>query len=313
MLAALCYGAWWLSPFSGGGVTVTGLAFEAKPYVMFGLVPSFTREGQPLRSSNALGYRGAELQQPKPEGRTRVVCLGGSTTYGFRVADSEAWPAVLGRLLSAARPELDIEVVNAGVESYTSAESLARLAFDVLELKPDLLVLHHAANDVRPRRYPGFEPGYGHFRKVWNGSPEGYAPTGGELSGINFFIQQAPDPAADAAEPGDVLSRLERAGTGSFRRNLISMLGVAAAHDVPLVLTTMPYDPASIGSDPGLGPGIDQHNDVLRALAAERDVPLVDLATLFGGGGFVDPIHLDPKGSRRKARLLVEPLAALLP
>lgn len=298
----------WAAGLFGSGTTVTGLAFEARPYVMFGLVPSFTRQGELTKTSNALGYRGAEIAIPKPAGTTRIVCLGGSTTYGWQVNDDEAWPAVLQELLNDAAPDLTVEVVNAGVESYTSAESLANLAFRVLELQPDLLVVHHAANDVRPRRYANFVPSYDHYRKVWNGSPTGYDPQGGELSGINFFIQQA-----HPAEAGEPLANLAAAGTGTFLRNMISMLGVAEAHGLPLVLTTLPYDAEGAKADPGLGPGIDEHNALLRGLASQRGVPLVDLAARFSGNGFIDPIHLDAAGCREKAQLMANGLVDLLP
>lgn len=311
-VAASCAGAWWLvQHFTGATGGGGDLAFVARPYVMYGLKPSFTRSGERLRTSNALGYRGAEIEQPKPAGRTRIVALGGSTTYGFAVDDEHTWPRQLEQLLRAARPDLDLEVINAGVESYTSAETLTSLAFRVLELDPDLIILHDVVNDVRPRRYAGFDPGYGHYRKVWDGDGSGYEDLGNrypENRGINFFIQHLPpDP------PGDALANLAAAGTGTYRRNLISILGIAAAHGVRAVLTTMPFDAARTGED--LATGMTQHNAILRELAAERGLPLVDMAAEFPSnrGWFVDEVHVDAEGSLAKARLVLEGLLPLLP
>lgn len=82
-----------------GGELAERIAFEPRPYVMWGLRPGFTRasgDGRPLRTSNSLGFRGAEIELPKPPGRTRILCLGGSTTYAFAVDDDAAYPHVLG-------------------------------------------------------------------------------------------------------------------------------------------------------------------------------------------------------------------------
>ena len=310
-LAVLVAAAWFVvDRLSTPSLSADELAFEARPYLMFGLKPDFTRKGEPPRTSNAQGYRGEALTVPKPAGRTRIVCLGGSTTYGYRVADGDTWPVRLQELLRAARPDLDLEVVNAGVESYTTAESLTNLAFHVLDLEPDVIVVHHNANDVRPRRYRGFDAGYTHYRKVWNGSTEGYRALGGELGGINSFIQHLPpDP------PGDALENEAAAGTDTYRRNLVSIVALARGHGIDVVFTSMPYDPALAAQDPGLGEGMDEHNSLLRRLAPELGVPLVDLVTPFVGHPelFVDAIHLNPEGSLAKARPLAEELARRLP
>ncbi|MEM9777435.1 MAG: hypothetical protein AAF902_22850, partial [Chloroflexota bacterium] len=50
-----------------------------------------------LTSNNSLGFRGSEeIEMPKPDGRFRVVAIGGSTTYTIKVLnDIEAYPAQL--------------------------------------------------------------------------------------------------------------------------------------------------------------------------------------------------------------------------
>lgn len=311
VVAGLSFAAWKLLQLSTGGAADAlrseDMAFVERPYLMYTLKPSFTRRDEPLRTSNSLGLRGAEVQLPKPDGRIRIVCLGGSTTYGFQVADDETWPAVAGRLLTELRPDLDVEVINAGVESYTTAESLANLAFRLLELEPDVVLVHHAANDVRPRRYPGFDPGYAHYRKVWDGSVEDYKPLGGEMNGINALIQVPPP------EPqGDLLDNLQASGSATFRRNLISLVGLTRVHGKRPVLTTLPFD--AVQSEPALAAGTRQHNDIIRALAVEMDVPLIDVDLDFAGAGhFIDAVHLDATGSAEKGRRVAEGLAQLLP
>lgn len=282
-------------------------AFRPLPYVMYGYKPSFTREGEPHRTTNDLGYRGRPVVVPKPAGVYRIVCLGGSTTYSYAVPDDETYPVHLERELAARRPDLVIEVVNAGVESYTSAESLTNLAFRVLDLQPDAVVVYHAANDVRPRQYRNFDSGYAHYRKVWNGDSSGYVDLGGELNGINFFVQHPPPQPA-----GRENENVHEAGTGAFRRNLTSLVGIARAHGVLPILVTFAAMP---GPSAVLADAILEHNDVIRERAAALGVPCVDFAPRMTVGPelFVDQVHTNVEGTRLQARLIAEDLAGHLP
>ena len=64
---------------------------------------------------------------PKPPTAYRIVCLGGSTTYGDGVEDWHfTYPALLQDSLRA-RGIGDVEVVNAGVSGYSSYESVVNL------------------------------------------------------------------------------------------------------------------------------------------------------------------------------------------
>jgi acyl-CoA thioesterase-1 len=78
------------------------------------------------------------------ESRGVIVCMGDSLTAGYRVDESEAYPALLAAML--ARDGLPYEVVNAGVSGETSSGALARLDW-VLTLAPDIVILETGAND----------------------------------------------------------------------------------------------------------------------------------------------------------------------
>ena len=62
-------------------------------YLGYAPTPGYSRG--PNRH-NALGFRGAEVAVPKPPTAYRIVCLGGSTTYGDGVEDWHfTYPALL--------------------------------------------------------------------------------------------------------------------------------------------------------------------------------------------------------------------------
>jgi acyl-CoA thioesterase-1 len=73
-----------------------------------------------------------------------IVCMGDSLTAGYRVEESEAFPALLEAQLRADGYHYD--VVNAGVSGETSSGALARLDW-MLTLAPDIVILETGAND----------------------------------------------------------------------------------------------------------------------------------------------------------------------
>jgi lysophospholipase L1-like esterase len=81
---------------------------------------------------------------PKALGRLRIVCLGGSTTYGQGVRSSETWPAVLERVLQ--REAIPAEVINGGVPGYGSHQILLRYRRDIARLRPDVVLFYEGWN-----------------------------------------------------------------------------------------------------------------------------------------------------------------------
>lgn len=74
-----------------------------------------------------------------------VVMLGDSLTAGYELADDEAIPAVVERVLAARGVEA--RFVNAGVSGDTTADALNRYDWSVAGANADLLVVALGAND----------------------------------------------------------------------------------------------------------------------------------------------------------------------
>jgi len=99
-------------------------------------------------STNSHGFRGPEITVPKPPGKIRIACIGGSTTvWGFR--DALTYPAMLQQMLRECYPGYGdrIEVVNCGIYGLNSTEEPA-LIEEVAALEPDLLVHYNFINDL---------------------------------------------------------------------------------------------------------------------------------------------------------------------
>jgi lysophospholipase L1-like esterase len=98
----------------------------------------------PETTVNPAGYRG-HLYPPGPHpGRTRVLMLGDSLTFGYGVSDDET----TSRRLETLVPSL--EVVNLGVQGYGTDQALLRFESEGLAFEPEIAVLNFClANDFR--------------------------------------------------------------------------------------------------------------------------------------------------------------------
>ena len=112
------------------------------------LLPVRGQELGPI-SINSLGFRGPEIDQPKPPGRIRVAFIGASTTFCAEASSREAtWPHLVVAALEAAAPDLDFDYVNGGVAAFTVSASLSNLELRIAPLEPDVIVYYEATNDL---------------------------------------------------------------------------------------------------------------------------------------------------------------------
>jgi len=278
-------------------------------YVGYRLNPALPRV-------NRWGFYGEDWE-PGPRDGLRIACVGGSTTQGV---GGNSYPSELQKLLDASGAG-EVEVLNFGVAGWTSAESLVNYALLAQDFEPDVVLVHHAVNDLLPRRIPDFRSDYRHFRKPWS-QPE----LGPELRFLvesseavasvlarrqmgalieNFVARQAPTgwrPDPDAPFTGS---------SETFLRNLRALCVLVRSHGGVPVLLTMPAGPEG---EPWRLQGIREHNADVREFAASEQVLLVDLEATFERHSenlepeFLDFVHLTRKGERAKANAVLTAL-----
>jgi lysophospholipase L1-like esterase len=73
-----------------------------------------------------------------------ILAFGDSLTYGYGVAPDESYPSILANLTQR-------KVVNAGLSGEVSEHGLERLHDELETVKPDLVILCHAGNDLLRR------------------------------------------------------------------------------------------------------------------------------------------------------------------
>ncbi|MCZ7584274.1 MAG: GDSL-type esterase/lipase family protein [Deltaproteobacteria bacterium] len=122
-------------------------------------VPAGFRQGVREADFDRLEFRSGGTTKTKPDGVFRIVCVGGSSTYGIGVEPSAVWPAVLEAMLKSAGYR--VEVINAGIPGYRSFQIFILLRDFLLEYEPDAVLMYAGFNDLNHRAGPYTD------REVW--------------------------------------------------------------------------------------------------------------------------------------------------
>ncbi len=283
---------------------------------------------------NSRGFRDLEVATQRKPGVPRIACLGGSTTEGEDEGRTGAFPHLLQEILSQ-RLGGPVEVMNFGISGWTSAESMVNYFLNVQDFEPDVVIVHHAVNDVRPRLWPNYRTDYAHFRRPW--TEPSYGAVGRFLIRssvlvaalelkrhadftLNALVGVPLEDTARQMEQSQLLPETTRA----FRRNIESIAAHVEAVGGKALLATMPASPFDKHYPGVVGerirPGLREHNEILRNLAQAEGWALVDLERKFQAREaelskhFKDHVHVTRAGNRVKAEMISDRLAqGLLP
>jgi hypothetical protein len=100
---------------------------------------------------NSDGFRSPEIASETDPNTQRVVCLGGSTTFGLGVADGECYPRRLEYYLNELDPKRrHWQVINAGVTNYSTHQGVALARRWIPRWNPDIVVCSYTWGDRQP-------------------------------------------------------------------------------------------------------------------------------------------------------------------
>ncbi|MCW5906371.1 MAG: SGNH/GDSL hydrolase family protein [Chitinophagales bacterium] len=126
------------------------------------------------RYNNNAGLRLTyEVNLQKPDSIYRILFLGGSTTYGCLVHDSDTYQQRLAAILNtqlpaSGTPFKKVECLNGGMGAATSAEILTHYLLKYQYMQPDLVLVNAGINDCGAYgNFSGavYQPDYRHWRR----------------------------------------------------------------------------------------------------------------------------------------------------
>jgi len=295
------------------------------PFRMFGFKQYTFEDGTRFIQSS----KGRKYDFEKPENTIRIVAFGGSTTQQD-APDSEDYPKLLEERLGDALPDKNIEVVNVGNVSYTTAHSIILLTLDVISWDPDVVILSHNINDLIAGYIPDFAPDYSN-----KFSHPAY--TKGQTSGEHIMrtlfgwstlywifehqFVRISLPAIKEAIGGKAYTRASYGpeppaeAQDIFRRNLETFVDIAKSHGIKVVLATQPFEPSIEYWDRTMRFHLindivvyplheelvmhhERFNEIIREVARVKGVSLVDNAKDMNGIAeyFRDHVHYTKEG-----------------
>lgn len=265
-----------------------------------------------------LGTIGRDFVLPKPAGEFRIVCLGDSTTEGVGVGPDETYPAILERLLAERSPEAAVRVINAGIGSHNSAFNLSYLAFRLIHLDPDVVVIKSSYNDYLPYVVPGMQLDYTHAfpepftvrgsrNPYWRAAAHSYFL---KLWGRVLFADEIANPFpafSGVVTPEEIRSMDFSANADRFdvyADNVRSMILLAKGRGIGVLVLDLPTspDPRHYGRfGEGFRALVSRLEQAARRVAAEENVPFIVTAPL-DAADFLDHCHNTAAGNEKIAR-----------
>lgn len=285
--------------------------FEGDPLLLWRLKPNLDHAAWDFTvvSTNAQHLRSETPDKPlgsKQPGTIRIVCLGDSVTFGYRVPvvwpdkpteydpNLLPYPMLLEKELRETNPGRNIEVVTMAVPGYTSHQGLAWLRRDVDRLQPDLLTISYGWNDasfsdVSDREAIRTDKSAVALRWLVDHS-QAFAHATRWLRSVPADQQAAP------LRPAPRVSQQE------FVANMLAMVQLAQARDIETVVMAAPY--RDVVATAPEGKLMQSYRDSLRTSMQQRRIRFLEILELTekaypsNEGWFGERIHPNHMGHR---------------
>ena len=137
----------WLGLDSGWSLRPNRAACQQRsPSLLLDFIPSCTGElNETPVTINAHGFRSGEIRE---DDSRRILMLGHSSTFGWKVESDETYPAALQRLLDEFQPAPGYQVINAGNPGHTAYQGKVLLSERGLALDPYIVTAAFGFNGL---------------------------------------------------------------------------------------------------------------------------------------------------------------------
>src|SRR3989344_1144616 len=294
------------------------------PFRMFG--PDWYAKEGDIRY--IVGRHGERYPFTKAEGTFRIVAIGGSTTQ--QQVEGIDFPRRLEELLQKQYPEKVIEVINVGNSSYPTAHFIILLSLDIISWNPDLIIASENINDLTATYFPNFALDYGNKfsneaflaqssrMQVLFGWSRLYWVLRSRLEAFSYRMLEAADIVYTRKSYGNN-PPLESSAV--FRRNWETILSIAHAKNIPIIMASQPLEPSeeywdlhmrykkynNVSVYPLHAEFLSHHtmfNDIIKKVAGLPGAYFLDNAAVFSGKKelFSDFVHYTRTGIEQLAK-----------
>ena len=292
--------------------------FEGDPLLLWRLKPNLDRAvwDYTVLSTNAQSFRADYPIGAKPSGAIRILCLGDSVTFGYRVPavwpekpneydrDWLPFPMLLEKELRNANPNRRIEVFPMAVPGYTTHQGLAWLRRDIALLQPDMVIASFGWNDASASDVPDRESiktGWLPFANRWLiDHSQAFAHA------TRWFHSRA-GPAQGPNRP------MARVGQIEYVDNFNSIVNLARDRGASVIVIGAPYRDST--TNPPEAQLMTQYRMALKSAMQQSQTPYLEILELTETAGSVNQgffgelIHPNHMGHRLMASELLKLMA----
>jgi len=289
--------------------------FEGDPLLLWRLKPNLDHVYWDFTSvsTNAQSIRADYPIGRKPAGTFRIVCLGDSVTFGYRVPpvwpekpkdynpEWQPYPMLLETELRKANPNRSIEVFPMAVPGYTSHQGLAWLRRDIGYLQPDMVIATFGWNDASLSDAPDREL----IDTRWS------SVTGRWLIDHSQAIAHVTRWMRSRKEVKPVVrTPVPRVSQKEYVDNFNAIVRVAKDHGAAVIVIGAPYRDSV--TNPAEAQLMTQYRAWLKSEMAKNQTPYLEILELTEAAGSVNQgffgelIHPNHMGHRLMASELLE-------
>ena len=224
-----------------------GGIFEGDPLLLWRLKPNLDHAvwDFTVLSTNTQSFRADYPIKAKPPGTFRIICVGDSVTFGYRVpvvwADKPKdydpewlpYPMLLEKQLRQANLGRQIEVITMAVPGYTSHQGLAWLRHDIDYLQPDMVIVSFGWNDASLSDIPDREA----IRTDWYPVAVRWLVDHSQAfaHATNWLRRRNKPPQAPPIKPSPRVSEAE------YVNNFLAIVNLARARRAGVMVIGAPY------------------------------------------------------------------------
>jgi len=289
--------------------------FEGDPLLLWRLKPNLDHVYWDFTnvSTNAQSFRADYPIGRKPAGTFRIVCLGDSVTFGYRVPpvwperpndfnpEWQPYPMLLEKELRKANPLRSIEVFPMAVPGYTSHQGLAWLRRDIGYLQPDMVIASFGWNDASLSDAPDRDV----IDTRWS------SVTGRWLIDHSQAIAHATRWFRSRKDAKPVVhTPLPRVSQKDYVDNFNAIVRLAKDHGAAVIVIGAPYRDSV--TNPPEAQLMTQYRAGLKAAMRQNETPYLEILELTEAAGSVNQgffgelIHPNHMGHRLMASELLE-------